>query len=245
MNSGIYTAYSGMKAQSDALDILANNLANVNTTGFKEEKAFFTVLQQAVHGMDEGNPLSEAINRHVTVYSNINGKEGVQTPTKRDLDVAIEGDGFLVAETQRGIRYTRNGNLHMNSQGVLITADGYPILDVDEKKITLGPGKINIGENGNVQMDGRTLARLKVVRFEDAGSMIKEGNSMYAAPKGRVSELEADAKIKAGFLEGSNVNPVEAVVKMITILRNFEAMQKSITMINQDINKKAIEQLGS
>lgn len=244
MNSGIYTAYSGMQAQADALEIIANNLANINTTGFKEETAFFTVLQQSVKEAENQDTLHSAVNRTVAVLSALNGKEGSLINTHRDLDIAIEGNGFLVVNTQRGIRYTRNGNLKVNSTGVLTASDGSPVLGRENKQITVGPGEIHIGEQGNVQLDGAIVDRLKLVRFEKLSSLEKEGNSLFLSRSGRDVELDSEAKIKAGYLEQSNVNPVESVVRMVSILRNFEAMQKCMSLISNGIDKKAIENLS-
>jgi flagellar basal-body rod protein FlgF len=255
MNSGIYTAYSGMQAQADALDVLANNLANVNTTGFKEGKAFFALLQQSVSESENQNALQAAVNKPVTAQSTFNGETGFIKVTQRDLDVAIEGDGFMVVQTPQGIRYTRNGNLHMNSKGVLTTSDGFPVLGAEKKPITLGPGQICISERGDIQLrqmsgqgesqqGGIEVDRLKLVRFEDLSSLKKEGSSLFVLPGGQDTELESNAKIRVGCLEESNVNPVQAVVHMVSILRNFEAIQKSMNLITNDMNKQAIEKLS-
>ena len=255
MNSGIYTAYSGMQAQADALDVLANNLANVNTTGFKEEKAFFTLLQQSAGESDEQNALGAAINKPVTVHSAFSGETGFIKTTERDLDIAIEGEGFLVVQTPQGIRYTRNGNLHKNSKGVLITSEGHPVLGAEKKPITLGPGKIVISERGDIQIgqmggggnsqqDSIEVDRLKLVRFKNLTSLEKEGSSLFVLRNEQDAPMESDAKIRVGCLEQSNVNPVKAVVSMVSILRNFEAIQKSMNLITNEMNKQAIETLS-
>ena len=244
MNSGIYTAYSGMQAQANALDVLANNLANVNTPGFKEEQTFFTLLQESVHEAENQNPLNAAINNPVTVQSTFSNEKGSTVNTYRDLDIAIEGDGFLVIQAPQGIRYTRNGNLHMNSLGILTTSEGFPVLSSENKPINLGPGKVQIGERGDIKLDETDVDRLKLVRFENLSYLEKEGSSLFNSRKGQDIELESDAKVRAGFLEQSNVNPVQAVVRMVSILRNFEAIQKSMNLITNDMNKKAIETLS-
>jgi len=255
MNSGIYTAYSGMQAQADALDVLANNLANVNTTGFKEEKAFFALLQQSVGETENHNALQSAVNKPVTARSTFNGMTGFIKTSGRDLDIAIEGEGFLVIQAPQGIRYTRNGNLHMNSKGVLTTSDGFPVLGAEKKPITLGPGKIgisesgiiqleNTGESGNGQENRIEVNRLKLVRFENLSSLEKEGSSLFVLRDGQEAALESSAKIRQGCLEASNVNPVQAVVHMVSILRNFEAIQKSMNLITNEMNKQAIEKLS-
>jgi flagellar basal-body rod protein FlgF len=246
VNSGIYTGYSGMKAQVEALDVLANNLANLNTTGFKEEKVFYTLLNQALGAAQEGGDLNAAINSTVTVEGGMNPTGGSMTATNRDLDVAIEGDGFLVVQTPRGIRYTRNGNLSTNAKGELTTSDGSLVLGSKKRPfpITLGPGKVQISEGGEVKVNGVEADRLKVVTFKDLSRLDKEGNSLFLAREGRESEIASKARIKAGYLEESNVNPVSSVVRMISIMRNFESIQKSINLIMNDINAKSIEKLG-
>jgi flagellar basal-body rod protein FlgG len=174
----------------------------------------------------------------------LNADAGSLTETSRELDVAIAGNGFLVVETPRGIRYTRDGKLDMNAKSVLTTSDGNPLLGVTGRPITLGQGKINISEDGNVYLDGEIVDRLKVASFDDLTALEKEGNALFISKKGREAEKDSDAKIKSGFLEQSNVNPVASMVRMIEIMRHFEAIQKSISLIMNDINSKAIERLG-
>jgi flagellar basal-body rod protein FlgF len=244
MNSGIYTGYSGLKAQSDALEILANNLANLNTTGFKEDKAFSTYINQSLEASQNPADLNTTINQVIQTRSSLNMESGSLNATSRDLDVAIAGSGFFVVETPRGIRYTRNGSLDLNAQSVLTTADGNPVLGANGRAITLGPGKIRIGEDGNVSLDGVEVDRLKVVAFDNVSTLEKEGKSLFISKNGREAEKSSDAKIKSGYLEQSNVNPISSMVRMVEIMRHFEAIQKSINLVMNDINAKAIEKLG-
>jgi flagellar basal-body rod protein FlgF len=241
VNSGIYTAYSGLKAQVDALDLLANNLANLNTPGFKEEMAFFTVLNAA--GEIPQAELNSTVNRSVMTRGTVNPTEGSLNPTNRDLDIAIEGQGFLVVQTPHGIRYTRNGSLKLDGHGVLTTMEGAPVLGTEGRPITLGPGKISIGEDGTVAWNEALAGRLKVITFDDFTKLEKEGSSLLVSRAGREQEKNADAKIKSGYLEQANVNAVSSVVRMVEIMRRFEAIQKSIVVMN-DINSKSIEKLG-
>lgn len=244
MDSGIYTAYSGLRAQSDALDILANNLANINTAGFKEEKAFYTYLAASAENPQGLDPFNAVINRSVQVQSALNFETGSLNETGRELDIAIAGDGFLAVQTPRGVRYTRNGNLNLNAQSVLTTSEGHPVLGISGKTITLGPGTIRIGESGDVFLDGVQVDRLKVVSFADLSKLEKEGGSLFRSPAGQDFEKISDAKIKSGFLEGSNVNPISSIVRMVEIHRHFEAIQKSIHLVMNDVNSKAIDKLG-
>jgi flagellar basal-body rod protein FlgF len=244
VNSGLYTAYSGMRAQSDALEILANNLANLNTTGFKEERAFFTLLNQSLNASDQPDNLNTAINRSVMTQTALNSTEGSLSFTNGDLDLAITGNGFLVVDTPQGIRYTRNGNLHRNAQSILTTSEGFTVQGADGKPITLGPGKIHIGEDGSVSIENKPVNRLKIVAFDDLSGLQKEGNSLFVMKEGKSLAKPSDAKVQSGYLEQSNVNAVSSVVRMVDILRHFEAIQKSVNLLMNDINSKAIERLG-
>ena len=244
MDSGIYTAYSGLRAQSDALEILANNLANINTTGFKEQKAFYTYLNQAVDASQKPDDLNTVINQLVQTRSALSGEAGSLSATNRELDIAIAGDGFLVIQTPRGIRYTRNGSLDLNAQSVLTTSEGMPVLGTSGRKITLGPGKIRIGDSGDVFLDDVQIDRLKISAFGNLSDLEKEGNSLFRSRPGASSEKGSDAEIKSGYLEQSNVNPVSSIVRMVEIQRHFEAIQKSINLVMNEINPKAIDKLG-
>jgi flagellar basal-body rod protein FlgF len=244
LNSGIYTAFSGLKAQLDALEILANNIANLNTTGFKGEKAFFTYLNQSLQTSQDSVDMSATINRSVLARGALDTSAGSLLSTNRDLDVAIEGNGFLVVETPRGIRYTRNGNLQLNAQSILTTFDGYPVLGTNGRPIALGSGKIRINTDGEVALEDVPVDRLKVVAFEDVSMLAKEGGSLFVFRGEAGSEKAANAAVKSGYLEQSNVNPVSSIVQMVNILRHFEAIQKSVSLEMNDINAKAIEKLG-
>jgi flagellar hook-basal body protein len=140
MDSGIYTAYSGLRAQSDALDILANNLANIHTTGFKEEKAFYTYLNQSSEKPQGPDTFNAVINRSIQAQSTLNFETGSLNETSRELDIAIAGDGFLAVQTPQGVRYTRNGNLNLNAKSVLTTSEGQSgCLVQAENPLRLGP----------------------------------------------------------------------------------------------------------
>ena len=245
MNSGIYTAVSGLRAQMEALDMMANNLANVNTTGFKEDNAFFTLLKQSISQSPERDQLDSAINQSITAQAAVNPAAGSIRPTNRDLDIAIEGSGFLVVQAPAGTRYTRNGSLRLNEKFVLSTSEGFPVLGLKNQPITLGPGKIHINQDGSVSLDGAPVDRLKVVSFDNISVLQKEGSSLFAQKPGPNAEKPSNTKISSGYLEQSNVNAVSSVVRMVEIMRHFEALQKSVSLMMNEINQKSIEKLGN
>lgn len=243
MHSGIYTAYSGLKAQMDALDTLANNLANVSTVGFKEQKAFFTALNLALDGANAPE-LDSAINTHEVLAQNaLNLTGGSLVETGRNLDLALVGNGFLTVETPAGVRYTRNGNLMTDAKSVLCTSEGYPVLGT-RGRIVLSPGKVDINEDGEILVDGARVDRLQLSAFDDPASLIPEGSSLLApARSDQTPKAASGVTVKQGFQEQSNVNPVLATVRLVEIMRRFEAIQKGISLMSNDMDTKAIETL--
>jgi flagellar basal-body rod protein FlgF len=232
-----------MKAHSDALEITANNLANLNTVGFKKDRNFTTVLRETIK--DSGIPtgIGAAVNRSVRTDRNINYSDGPILSTGRNLDVAIRGDGFLTVQTPRGERYTRNGNLHLDSNSTLCTADGDPVLGVSGQPITLGSGDVYISANGAVYLNGQERDRLRVVVFEDRSQVEKEGEALFFS-KEETPTVKTGTVVRSGYLEQANVNAVSAMVEMINVMRHFEAIQRSVTHEMNDMNSKVIDRLG-
>jgi len=237
MNSGLYTAYSGMRAQMDALDIVSNNLANINTAGFKEDKAFFTVLGDAMNAGNEDHSMIQA-------RAAMSAGDGSLQLTHRDLDVALTGNGFLAVDAPQGIRYTRNGQLSINAKSTLCTSGGFPVLGETGKPIVLGPGQVTINEQGEVYQNGVLVDRMKIAAFDDPSALAREGNSLLAPARTGVDPKASKAKVRQGYLEQSNVNAVGCVVGMVGILRQYEAVQKTIDVLMNDVNAKAIEKLS-
>lgn len=241
MPGGEYIALSGMRTRLDQLDRLASDLANVGTTGYKTEKwshleanrpAFDTELQSAID---------------VTTGSRrLDMSAGAINPTGRDLDVAIDGKGFFTVETPAGIRYTRNGNFSTNAAGLLVTADG-GIVQGTTGPITLGPGKVQIDPDGTVSAGGTAAGRLAIVQFADAGQLVREGGAALRADPGTAPPTAVAANqvtLRSGALEQSNVSVVERIAELTNVTRNFEALQKAVSLMMNDVYGQAIAQLG-
>jgi len=225
MLNGMDVSADGMSIYAVWQDIIANNLANVATTGFKRDVLSLEAFKNYL-----GVSLSEQSNQ-LSVNSAIDFSQGPIHPTDNPLDLAIEGDGFFTVQTDTGIFYTRAGALTLDNEGRLVTQDGYPVLG-EGGIIQIGKfGQIDITDDGRIYLDGKLVDKLQIVWVQDpARNLQKVGGNLFAlAPGGAIEEAE-NFKIKQGALEGSNVNAVREMINMITALRAYEACQKSVTM---------------
>ena len=243
MNTGVQIAASGLKAQVEALDMLANNLANINTNGFKEQKAFFTYLDESAGSATIGDNDPGSM-RAVSVQGALNVRDGLMQPTQREYDIALVGDGFLAVETPQGVRYTRNGSLRLNEKSELVTSDGHPVLGAKGRITVTPPGRLVVNEQGGVYSDNKLLGQLKLVTFDGPAAMVQEGNSLLAPRNAQATPKKADVQVKQGYLEQSNVNAVGSIVEMIGIMRRYEAMQKSVGLLLNEVDSRSIERLG-
>jgi flagellar basal body rod protein FlgG len=225
----------------NALDSLANNLANANTTGFKEDRTFFAALEASGAERDR---LSAAVNAHTTLgQAVLNLTDGTVQRTDRPLDLALSGNGFLVVQTPHGPRYTRNGGLVLNSASQLAMRDGSPVLGVNGP-IKLGTGRIEISSTGEVYVDRVRVDRLKLAKFAPSVALEREGDSLLSAGRAEPDPTPATVEVRQGYLEQSNVNPVVATIRMVDSLRQFEAIQKSVHLMMNEMDAKSIERLG-
>jgi flagellar basal-body rod protein FlgG len=254
MIRGIYAAGAGMLAESIRNDVIANNLANANTAGYKKDiavtKDFRSMLIQRINdGPKSPNIGSVGAGSLVDEVATIHST-GIMRPAGNPLDLAIEGRGFFVVETPNGERYTRNGSFSRNAQGELVTLDGYRVMS-EGGPIQLGDAsEINIGDDGRIMIreagqgvggDVET-GRLRIVAFADEKQLVKEGSSLYAAGPGAVQEDSA-ALVRQGTLELSNVNIVAEMVNLISGYRAYETNAKAVQAHDQLLDK-AVNEVG-
>lgn len=240
MEKGLYSAISGSMAQERAMEIITNNLANVASTGFKADRVVFESYLQKQMDPKADVPTPEEIKRgdfskrvHDTSYQ-INSEnytdfsQGPLKLTDRPFDISLDGDGMFVVKTPDGERYTRGGSFEINLDGELTTSSGLQVMDVKGKPVYIGSGEINIMDNGTITTpEGVAISRIKVVAFEDKSLLRKEGAGLFKSndPK---QAIQSDALVKQGFLEGSNINPVAEMTRMITVQRTYQALQKAV-----------------
>ena len=233
-----YIALSGMRSRLDQLDRLASDIANVGTAGYKSERAgdaqadrphFSNILQSAIDVTSGTRRLDLS--------------PGTMASTGRDLDMAVEGRGFFVIETPAGPRYTRNGHFSRSADGALTTDDGSEVQGTSGS-IRLGKGEIKVDADGTIRAGGVAAGTLKIVTFDDPSSLTPEtGARLRAAESATPVDVDKPV-VRSGVLEQSNVSVVDRVAQLTTVTRSFEALQKAMSLMMNDIDGRAIDQLG-
>jgi flagellar basal-body rod protein FlgG len=236
-------------------DVIANNLANVNTTGFKGDMAVFKEqMQQAILRQDDRPDGLNILPGHDPVYIGRMGvgaetdgvyvdySAGMYKDTQNPLDFALVGEGFFAVDTGNGIRYTRNGNFTMSDAGELVTTDGFKVLGAN------GPIQIPEGaqftatQDGRIHVDNTEIDQLQIVSFDKPYPLTKIGNGLFQAPED-APVIPSEAEVKQGGLEGANVNPVTEMVHMIATMRAYEAAAKALQG-EDELLGKAVNEVG-
>ncbi len=251
MISGFYAAGGAMRTYTDRNDIIANNLANVATTGFKKESVYiepfdvlFARVTQAVGG-EEGlvqPPLGRLRNGAVTVHT-----QGPLKPNCGKFDLAISGDGFFKVRTPAGTRYTRDGSFRLNATGHLVTADGYELLGDGDAPIVINTNEgtdVVIAQDGTITVAGARSGRITLTDFEKPYPLRKVGHNLLETTSEDAVEVASTSPIIQHSLEMSNVNVIEEMVALITNYRSYEMAQKMTRLQDQSL-QQAISVVGA
>jgi len=243
MDSGYYAACSALVTRMRALDTIANNLANVNTVGFRAEHNEFSSVM-ASQSADADNPLNQAINDFgVFGGVTVDQTQGSLQKTGNPLDLAIQGGGYFAVQTSNGVMYTRNGSFSVSGKGQLETSNGDLVLGEGGNPITMVPGKIAISANGTISTNGAVTGKLKIVEFPEGTQITSVGNTYYSAPQGKDQEA-ANSDVRQGMLENSNVNPITGMVELVMAQRSAESMQRALAMFNTEMDKIASQDIA-
>lgn len=256
MVKGLYSAYTGMINQEHRMDVLTNNLANAATNGYKKEgatsQAFDSVLAYKIKDVSEGYHLARKIgvnNPGVKIgegYTDFS--QGSLKTTSNTFDLALTDAGFFAVEFtnkagETSVKYTRDGNFTLTSDGRLVTQDGDAVLDTNGKAIKIDPIEATqINSAGQIIQNGRTVATVGVTDFEDYNYLERYGENYYQPVEG-ATEKESEAKVYSGYLETSNISVVTEMVNMISVQRAYESNQKVITTYDGTL-EIAANQLG-
>lgn len=252
MVKGLYTAYTGMINQQHRMDVLTNNLANVNTNGYKKEGAtsqsFDSVLALKIKDTSEGPYIAKRIgynNPGVKIgegYTDFS--QGPMKKTESPFDLALTDSGFFAISFtnkagESSVKYTRDGNFTLTQEGYLVTQDGDAVLNEDGDPVQIDPlmeAQINV--RGQIIQGGSVVDTIKITDFEDYNYLEHYGEN-YFAPIDGAQEIETETGVYAGYLETSNVSVVSEMVNMIAVQRAYDSNQKVITTIDSTLEISA------
>lgn len=235
------TAASGMRARMESLDMLANNIANTETGGYKTDREFYSVYtseEAKASGTDDSAGLP-VIEKNYTDYS-----QGIMRVTSNPLDLGIQGKGFFAVDSPAGVAYTRNGSFQMTATGTLVNGDGYAVRDTAGQPIVLDPTlPVDAADDGTLSQSGQAVAKLAVLDFPNQSDLVKQGNTLFRAADPKTVPTAASATVQQGRLESSNVTSSESTVRLVSVMRQFDMLQKA-THIGQEMNTKAIDEVA-
>jgi flagellar basal body rod protein FlgG len=227
-----------MRARLDQLDRLADEIANAGTAGFKGERSGYVNAPR--ESFDQA--LATAIDVS-TGTRMLDVRPGEVVDTGRDLDIALGGSGFLTIDTPAGPRYTRNGHLMRSTDGALTTADGAPVMG-EKGPIKLGVGEVHFDKDGTVRAGNTVAGKLAIVNFENPQTLSREGSALLRAGEGMTPAPIEHPEVFPGSLENSNVSTVERMAELTSLARTFEALQKAIAVMLNDVDGRTIDSLG-
>lgn len=255
MIKGLYTANWGMINEQKRVDILANNMANAATTGYKKEgstsEAFYDVLAYKIKDTSEPHVdkklgamnLGVKIGEVYTDYS-----QGAIHETGNTFEMALSGKGFFAVEFtnkngETSVKYTRDGHFTLNVKGELVNKNGDYLLDKQGGHIVLDPmADFSVDRTGTVYLDNQAVTQIQVADFEDYNYLEKYGENYYTALEG-ANEIDAEAEVISGYLEDSNVQVVQEMVDLINFTRAYETNQKMIQAVDSTIDT-AVNKVG-
>ena len=229
------------------LATLANNLANVQTAGFKADGvAQLTALPdsetQGYTDQVTGARLPQGSTSLLPVGTYTDFTPGPARSTGNPLDVYIDGKGFFAIETPVGTRYTRNGSFTVDGEENLVTQDGQKVLG-EGGPIQISGSKVTVDADGNVTVDGAQTGRLKIVDFGNPQSLVKVGRNLFRSVAGASENTPETVRLQQGALEGANVDTVRIMTEMIEVMRGYETYQKTIQTLDS-VESKAVNELG-
>ena len=218
--------------------MLANNLANADTGGYKTDREFYS-LYTAPDASGNDPQTLPVIERRWTDFS-----QGTIRPTGNPLDLALTGKGFFSVEGPNGPLYTRQGAFRMSQAGVLVTGEGYPVRLAGGGQVQAQAGApIEVAADGTVTQQGQALGRLDVVSFDDAAVLSKQGSNYFKTTDAAAGKAATGVDVQQGKLESSNVGTAESAVRLVGVMRQFEMLHKAIS-IGAEMNRKAVEEVA-
>ena len=247
MDSGLYAAYTGVLARSQALDTAANNLANAGTNGFRAQRDYFRGVLAGFAQDADGSGVQDRVNRFgVLGGSLVDLSQGTVASTGNPLDVALEGQGFFQVKTGRGVELTRDGSFLRAADGTLTDQAGEAVLNKSGAPLVLPSGAIHVSANGTVSVDtanGSAIAgQLGIVSYAAADLQPLGANHFRVSADAR--QVATDATVQQGALEGANQDAVHGTMQLMLLQRQAEMMQRALSVFDNGFDKTAAEELG-
>ncbi len=240
MNHGIYIAAAGMKSRMQALEVSANNVANLNTIGYKRDRVFFNIFNR-VNGTPVENALADSSVVDRTAFSL---DVGPLERTGNPLDLALAEEGLFAVQTPQGVLFTRAGEFSLNSRREVVTAQGFTLLG-ERGPLALPPGgSIEIGQFGDVSVDGVRVDRIRVAHFADVNLLSKAGNSYFQSADPAAEVRPERLTVKQGYLERANVIPGTGLADSIRNMRSYEMLARALRSLSRDVNQRVINEVG-
>ena len=232
-------AASGLRARMEALDLLANNVANATTGGYKSDREFYSLYAAPEAAGNDPLATMPVIERPWTDFS-----QGTLRATGNPLDVALTGKGFLAVNGPSGPLYTRNGSLQVAANGALTTPEGYAVRNTAGAPLRVSASSpIEISSDGTVRQDGNVIGQLAVADFTSTAGLVKRGHNYFQSADPPLRLAPAGTAVKQGHLEDSSTGSAEAAVRLIGVLRQFEMLQKAVSL-GADMNQRALQEVA-
>lgn len=242
MDNLLSIAAAGLRSRLESLDMLANNLANAGTSGYKADREFHGIYTS----VSSEQPSSPDSTRMPTIEGSwIDFQQGGLRSTGNPFDIALDGKGFISVEGPNGALYTRNGSLSVDAKGLLIADGGYPVRKANGGQFRLDPAKpFTISKDGSVEQNGVSLGKIEIAGFANPQALTKQGQSYLRGGDPSVKpDFSVTVTVHQGKLENSNVGEAESAVRLVSLLRQFEMLQKAVT-ISGDMGRKAAEEVA-
>ena len=241
MDSGFYAACAALMARSEALDLVANNLANTSTPGYRAQQNTFQSFLASATGRP-GSNLNQAVNDFgISGGSQMDLTQGNLEPTGNNLDFALQGPGFFEVQTANGQVFTRNGNFQVSVHGQLTTSQGDPVMG-EKGAIRIVGGPVAVSPDGTISVGGAVAGKMRLVEFPPGTALESIGKTYYGAPANS-GVAATKSTVAQGSLESSNVNPVAGAVELVAVQRYAEMMQRALSMFHTEFNRIATEDI--
>lgn len=221
--------------------MLANNIANTETGGYKTDREFYSLYTSSEAMTEEGEDPARlpVVEKNFTDFS-----QGGMRATSNPLDLGLQGKGFFAVDSPAGVAYTRNGSFQLASSGKLVNSDGYTVRSVSGKPINLDPSlPVEVSADGTIGQSGQAVGKIAVLDFANQGDLEKQGNTLFRPADPKTVPVAAAAQVQQGRLESSNVGNSESVVRLVSVMRQFDMLQKA-AHIGTQMDQKAISEVA-